>query len=393
MAEHVVKPRMRGFIATNAHPDGCAANVRAQAEQAQRELPGEGLGATLVVGSSTGYGLATTLCACFGYGAPTLGVCFEREARGDRTASAGWYNLAEAHRLAREQGRMLRTINGDAFSRAIKAQVIDALREGAGPLDLLVYSLAAPRREGEDGTVWHSTLKPIGAPYTGKALDLRSDRVIETAIEPASDEEIAATEKVMGGEDWADWVHTLRDAGLLADRFRTVAYSYVGPEMTHPIYRAGTIGRAKEHLEAMAGTLAAELGGERAVVSVNAAAVTQASAAIPAVPLYVSLLFKVMQARGLHERTIDQIVRLFRDHIGPGATPSVDAEGRIRLDDRELGPEVQAEVAGLWQRVNTDNLRELSDYSGYQREFRRVFGFDVAGVDYDAPTELERELQ
>ena len=396
MAEQVVQPRIRGFIAVNAHPDGCAANVRAQVATAQAQLPGVGLGSVLVVGSSTGYGLASTLCACFGYGAQTLGVCFERPSAEERSGSAGWYNLAEAHRLARAQGRTLETINGDAFSHEVKREAIETLRERFGKLELLVYSLAAPRRQDPDGeTVWNSVLKPIGGSYSGKAIDLRSEQVVEHAIEPASDEEIESTLRVMGGEDWAAWVEALRDADLLADGLRTVAFSYIGSDVTHAIYRSGTIGRAKEHLETTARQLTDLLqdccGGE-ARVSVNKAVATQASAAIRAVALYMSILFKVMKANGTHEGPLEQMVRLFRDHLAPGAAPDTDEEGRIRLDDLEMRPQVQAEVAALWERVSTENLGEVSDYAGYRRYFRRLFGFEVEGIDYSAPTEVHREL-
>ena len=396
MTAQVVEPRMRGFISLTAHPDGCAANVRRQVEAAQAALPGAGLGSALVVGSSTGYGLASTLCTCFGYGARTLGVCFERPSTERRTASAGWYNLVEAHRLARAQGCTLETINGDAFSHEVKRQALEALGARFGKLDLLVYSLAAPRREDGDGeTVWESVLKPIGAPHAGKVIDLRSETVEERAMEPASAEEIASTVKVMGGEDWAAWVEALREADLLAGGFRTVAFSYVGPAVTNAIYRSGTIGRAKEHLEATAreltDALEAHCGGE-ARVSINRAVVTQASAAIPAVSLYMSILLKVIRARGVDEGPVEQIARLLRDHIGPGATPALDEEARIRLDDREMEPAVQAEVAALWERVSTENLGELSDFAGYRRDFRRLFGFEVDGIDYAAPTEVHREL-
>jgi len=404
VTEQVVQPRIRGFIATNAHPDGCAANVRQQLDVVRTGLPGSADAAltnALVIGSSTGYGLASTLCACFGHDARTLGVCFERPPFEERTGSAGWYNLAEAHRVAREQGRTLGTINGDAFSRDIKRQAVEALRARFGRLDLLIYSLAAPRRQDPDSDmVWSSVLKPIGAPYAGKALDIGSEQVVERSIGPASEQEIEDTVRVMGGEDWASWVEALREADLLADGFRTVAFSYVGPELTYAIYRAGTIGRAKQHLEATARDLTATLadgcGGE-ALVSVNKAVVTQASAAIPAVSLYVSILIKVMKQRGLEEGAVEQMVRLFRDYLGgapgvPGAASVVDGEGRIRLDDLELAPEVQAEVAELWERVTSENLHELSDFAGYRHYFRQLFGFDVEDIDYDAPTELQREL-
>ncbi len=395
MVEQVVEPRIRGFISVTAHPEGCAVNVRDQAALAAEALPGAGLGPTLVVGSSTGYGLATLLSAAFGYGAPVLGVCFEKPSEETRLGTAGWYNLAEAHRLAREQGRHVETINADAFAHSTKDAVIGALRERFGKLDLLIYSLASPRRVDPDsGETWSSVLKPIGAPYSGKAIDLRADAVTEATIEPATPEEIEATVRVMGGEDWALWIERLREADLLADGFRTVAYSYIGPRVTYPIYRSGTIGRAKEHLEATARDLDASLAGigGRAWVSVNKAVVTQASAAIPAVSLYLSVLLKVMREQGSDEGPIEQIVRLFGEHIGPGENPVVDEAGLIRLDDRELAPAVQAVVDEIWDRVSTESLREVTGYDDYQREFRRLFGFDVDGVDYGAPTEVHRPL-
>lgn len=395
MAEQVVTPRIRGFIATNAHPDGCALNVRNQVEVAQGLEGGGRFRNVLVLGSSTGYGLATLLSAAFGLRANVLGVCFERPSTDDRTGSAGWYNVAEAHRLAREEGLLLRTINGDAFSHEVKQQAIEELRTYFGPLDLVVYSLASPRRKDADSaTVWNSVLKPIGAPYTGKTIDLRNDAVLETTIEAATDEEIEATVKVMGGEDWSAWMGMLADAGLLASGCRTVAYSYVGPEVTYPIYRSGTIGRAKEDLEREASVLSSMLGeqyGGGAWVSVNKAVVTQASAAIPGVPLYMSLAFKLMRERGTHEGTIEQIVRLFRDHLCADS-PRVDAEGRIRIDDREMERGLQADITGLWDRIDTEALASLSDYAGYKRDFEQLFGFSVPGIDYGQPTEVHRTL-
>ena len=396
MAEQVVQPRMRGFISLTAHPEGCAVNVRRQVASVQAAgLQGE-LGNVLVLGSSSGYGLASVLTACFGYRADVLGVCFEREPTEDKTGTAGWYNLVEAHRLAREQGRTLETVNGDAFSHEVKAEVIEALRERFGPLDLVIYSLAAPRRRGPAGETWNSALKPVGETYTGPTFDLRTGAVVQAHLEPATDEELAATIKVMGGEDWQDWIVQLRDAGLLAPGCRTVAYSYIGPEVSAPIYRRGTIGRAKEHLEASAAGVDAmmrEAVDGRAWVSVNAAVVTQASSAIPAVPLYMSALFRVLKERGEYEGPQEQILRLFRDHIGPGQEPSVDSEGRIRVDDLELQDEVQQRVVELWQQVTSENVEQLTDYAGYRRDFEQLFGFGVAGVDYDAPTEVDRPLE
>ncbi len=410
MALQVVQPRIRGFVSVSAHPEGCAANVRQQVATARaglEEVRAAGrLGTTLVIGASAGYGLASVLSACFGLDAPVLGVCFERPADGDRTATAGWYNLAEAHRLARAEGRHLETINADAYQETTKDAVIEALRaryldaSGArgvpsgGKLELLIYSLAAPRRFDADGTRWESVLKPIGKRFTGKTIDLRNIAVTEASLEPATEEEIAATIKVMGGEDWTRWIERLREADLLAPGFRTVAYSYVGPQVTNEIYRTGTIGRAKEHLEASAAAITrslAALEGE-AIVSVNKGVVTQASAAIPGVSLYISLLTRVMKARGTDESVIDQIVRLFHDHIGPGASPRVDSGGHIRLDDRELDPAVQAEVNELWAQLTTENLQQYADFEGYQRAFEALVGFGFAGVGYDAPTETDRPL-
>ena len=394
MSAQIIEPRIRGFLSLTAHPEGCAQNVREQVTLARTVGAGGGIGVALVLGSSTGYGLASALVTCFGYGARTLGVCFERPAEGDKPASAGWYNLAEAHRLARAEGRSFETINGDAFSDEVKAQAVEALRR-LGPVDVLIYSLAAPRRKDRAGNTWSSALKPIDEVYTGKAFDLRNETVTEASMEPATPEEIEATTKVMGGEDWSEWVDLLLRERLLAPKARVVAYSYIGPEVTAPVYRHGTIGRAKEHLERAAHDLdarvAAEVGG-RAWVSVNKAVVTQASAAIPAVPLYLSALLKVMRARGSDEGTTEQIVRLFRDHLDPARTPAVDAEGRIRLDDRELAPDVQAEVQAIWDAVSTENFRALTDYAGYRHAFHALFGFDLDGIDYAAPTEVDRRL-
>lgn len=393
MVEQVVEPRIRGFISLTAHPEGCAANVRQQAEIARAGSHGE-LGNALVVGSSTGYGLASFLVTALGYGASTLGVCFEKEPSDAKTATAGWYNVVEAHRLAEAAGVLVETINGDAFSDEVKREVVRSLRDRFGPLDTFVYSLAAPRRRDPDGTIWNSVLKTVGEPYQGKLVDLRRHEVIDGSIEPANDEEIEATRKVMGGEDWRAWVDLLQEEGLLAPGCRVVAYSYIGPEVTAPIYRHGTIGRAKEDLEATAIELNQQLAaiGAGAWVSINKGVVTQASSAIPGVPLYLSLLFKVMKQHEIHEGTIEQIVRLFADHIGPGRTPTLDEGQRIRLDDLEMREDVQREVAALWDRVTTENLDELTDYASYRHNFEELFGFGVSGVDYLQPTEIDRQL-
>ena len=399
MPLQTVSARIRGFICLNAHPAGCAANVRDQIDVVTRGAASPvhvGLGDVLVIGSSTGYGLSSLITTVFGHGARALGVCLERPPQGDKTASAGWYNLAAVHRRAREAGRTVATINGDAYSRVIKDQVVARLRETGAKLDSVVYSLASPKRvDPVTGASWSSVLKPLGSPYRSKSISLGSDQIVNVELPPASDAEIEATRKVMGGEDWELWMTALLDAGLLAPGCRTVAYSYIGPELTYPIYRSGTIGKAKEHLEATARTLSARLArqlGGAAYVSVNKALTTQASSAIPVVPLYISILYTIMKARGTHEGTAEQIARLFADHLAPGRTPSLDAGGRIRLDDREMDPATQAAVSALWDAITTENLFELTDYAGFKHEFRSLFGFEVPGIDYAEPVETDVPL-
>jgi enoyl-[acyl-carrier protein] reductase/trans-2-enoyl-CoA reductase (NAD+) len=393
MPLQTVAARIRGFICLNAHPAGCAENVRLQVETARRGAPGSGLGHALVVGASTGYGLASLATTVFGYGARAVGVCLERAPQGDKTASAGWYNLAALGRLARDAGRDVAFVNGDAYTDEIKAQTIELLKKRGAKLDSVVYSLASPKRTDPKTGVTHaSVLKPLGAPFVSKSIGLGNDQVQTVEIGPASDADVEATRKVMGGEDWGLWMRALLEADLLAKGCRTVAYSYIGPELTYPIYRSGTIGKAKEHLEETARGLTAELGarmGGAAWVSVNKALVTQASSAIPVVPLYISLLYKVMKARGTHEGTAEQIARLFRDHLGPGRTPALDSGGRIRIDDLEMAPDVQQRVSELWGEVTTENLFSLTDYAGFKQEFRSLFGFEVPGIDYTAPVETD----
>lgn len=396
MSQQVVSPRIRGFIGVNAHPEGCARNVERMAAEARLSGTGGHLRNVLVIGASTGYGLATVLASTFGAGADVLAVCLERPSEEEKTGSAGWYNLVAAQRLAAEEFRTVRVINADAFAEDTKQQVIADLRQHYGPIDLVVYSIAAPRRKDpESDTVWQSALKPIGERYVGPTIDMRTDSVVEVAIEPATDDEIANTVHVMGGEDWALWMHALLDAELLAFGCQTVAYSYVGPEQTHAIYRHGTIGRAKEHLEATAHDLNAEMhqrisGG--AWVSVNTAIVTQAAAAIPTVPVYMSVLFKVLREHELFEDTVQHITRMIHEHFSPATPPRPDADGLLRLDDREMLPEVQAEVARRFSAVTTENLLTTTDYPYYKLWFEQLFGFSVPGVDYDAPTEVHRPL-
>jgi enoyl-[acyl-carrier protein] reductase / trans-2-enoyl-CoA reductase (NAD+) len=392
MPEQVITPRIRGFLCLTAHPEGCAANVRKQIEYIRGQCPGQGLGRVLVIGASTGFGLSSLLTSLFGYGADAVAIGLEREPSERKPGSAGWYNLTEAKAQAQAAGRQLQVLNGDAFSQELKDQTIATLKQDFGPVDLVIYSLAAPRRKAGE-TTYSSVLKPIGKGFTGKTIDLDKDTVTEAGFEPASDEEIAATIKVMGGDDWEVWIEALRAHDLLAAGCRTVAYSYIGPAVTEAIYRSGTIGKAKEHLEATAQELDAILHahcGGHAWVSVNKALVTQASAAIPVVSLYVSILFKVMKEAGVHEDCMEQIARLFTDHIGPGLTPKLDPQGRIRMDDKEMAPTIQKRVAELWDQVASDNLMELTDYTGFKRAFRQLFGFEVPGIDYQQPTEIIR---
>lgn len=390
----IVAPKIRGFICTTAHPEGCAANVRSQIEHARSRGPlPHSPKKVLVIGASTGYGLASRIVPAFGGGAATVGVFFEKPGTESKTGSAGWYNSVAFEEAAAEAGLYARSFNGDAFSKELKETVVAAIQADLGQVDCIVYSLASPRRtDPETGEVYKSVLKPIGAPYSQKNLNTDTAEVNSVSIEPANDEEIAHTVKVMGGEDWELWLDALASAGALADGFTTVAYSYIGPDLTYPIYTNGTIGRAKEHLEQSAARLNERFGAGSAYVSVNKALVTQASSAIPVVPLYISLLYKTMKEKGLHEGCIEQIQRLFADHLASGAAPALDERGRIRIDDWEMREDVQAAVAEAWEKVETGNLSELSDFSGYRSEFLRLFGFGLEGVDYEAGTDTAKPL-
>jgi enoyl-[acyl-carrier protein] reductase/trans-2-enoyl-CoA reductase (NAD+) len=393
MPKLTIAPRIRSFICLNAHPAGCAANVEREIAVATAGASGGGLKHALVIGASTGYGLSSLVSAVFGYGARGTAVCLERPAQGERTASAGYYNLAAAQRLARARGKEIVVVNGDAFSEAVKQEVLARVAASGVKLDCVIYSLAAPKRTDEAaGVTYNSALKPIGATFRSASINLGNDQIQQVEIGPATDAEIEATRKVMGGEDFVAWVEALLAADLLAKGCRAVAYSYIGPELTMPIYRSGTIGKAKEDLEtqtaALSATLRERLGGA-AYVSVNKALVTQASAAIPVVPLYISALYKVMKEAGTHEGTAEQITRLFRDHLAPGRTPATDAAGRIRIDDLEMAPAVQARVSEMWKTVTSENLMTAIDYAGFKHDFRVLFGFEVPGVDYDVPVETE----
>ena len=394
MAVQIVKPRIRGFICTNAHPVGCQANVLNQIGEIKQGIPHKETDMNaLVIGASTGYGLASRIGLTYAYGAKTLGLLYERPADDRRTASAGYYNTAAFHHQAAADGFLAQSLNGDAFSNEMKTETINRLKADFGKIDILVYSIAAPRRVHPTTGVSHkSELKPIGEPYTGKTIDLSREVIAPVTIEPASEQEIADTIAVMGGEDLDMWVDALSDADLLAPEMTVVAYTYIGSSLTWPIYRDGTIGRAKDDLktrvDALDQRLADQLGGN-AYISVNKAVVTQASAAIPVVPLYISILYDIMDAKGVNEAPIGQMRRLFSEHLGPGLRPHLDSERYIRLDDRELQPEITDAVTERWEQIDTDNFRELSDYAGYRQRFRNLFGFEVEGVDYAEAVETE----
>lgn len=386
----IISPKFRGFICTTAHPEGCAQHVREQIKYVRTQKPVKGPKNVLVIGASTGYGLASRITATFGSGANTLGVFFERPASGNRTATAGWYNTAAFEKAANEAGYYAKSVNGDAFSHAIKDQVVELIKKDLEQVDLVIYSLASPRRTHPvTGEAFDSVIKPIGNSYTNKTVDFHSGTVSEVTIEPANEEEIRHTVAVMGGEDWEMWMDALDKAGVLAEGAITVAYSYVGPGITHPIYREGTIGRAKDHLEATAAAMTkkfAKIGG-KAFVSVNKALVTQSSSAIPVVPLYMSALYKVMKEKGTHEGCIEQMYRLFADRLYSGDL-SLDDKGRIRLDDLEMKEDVQEEVTALWNSVNTENIYDLTDLKGYRDEFFKLFGFGFEEVDYTRDSEV-----
>jgi len=385
----ILRPKVRGFVCVTAHPVGCAAHVQEQIDYIRRQGPlKNGPKRALVVGASTGYGLASRITAAFGSGAATLGVFYDRPSEEDRPATPGWYNTIAFERAAKGAGLYAQSLNGDAFSEAIKQQALALIRSGMGPVDLVVYSVASPRRvHPKTGMVHKSVLKPVGQPYTNKTVDTDLGIVSDITIEPATDEEIADTVAVMGGEDWELWMQALAAAGLLAPGATSVSYSYIGPEVTWPIYRNGTIGLAKNDLERAARRIDALLkahGNGRAFVSINKALVTQASSAIPVVPLYISILYKVMKAQGTHEGCIEQIQRLFASQMYNGSALAYDKTGRVRLDDREMRPEIQRQIAALWPRITTETLGELTDIQGYRTEFLKLFGFGLAGVDYEA---------
>lgn len=383
----IVEPKVKGFICTTAHPAGCKESVRRQIAYCKEKGMVEGPKKVLVIGASTGYGLASRIAVTYCYGADTIGVSFEKEAKGKRTATAGWYNTAAFEEMAKADGHYAKSFNGDGFSREMKEQVIETIREDWGKVDMVVYSMAAPRRTLADGSTVSSVLKTVGSEFTNKTIDLRSNEITEVTVPVATEEEVENTIKVMGGEDWEEWIRALSDADVLADNAVTLAYSYIGPVVTHAIYKDGSIGQAKKHLYDTSVKLSKEFAdkGLKAYISVNKALVTQSSAAIPIVPLYIALLYKIMKEEGLHEGCIEQMHRLFTEKL---PKEEVDAEGRLRLDDWELRDEVQNKIAGLWDTVTTENIKELGDIEGYWEDFYQMFGFHYDNVDYGADVEI-----
>ena len=388
----IIKPRVRGFLCVTSHPAGCDANIKRQIDYVKSQGPiAEGPKRVLVIGASTGYGLSSRITAAFGCGADTLGIFFEKEGTQAKPGTAGWYNSAAFHHHAQAAGLYAKSINGDAFSDAVKQKAIDTIKADMGQIDLVVYSLASPRRQHPvTGVVHNSTLKPIGGDAVQKGVNTDKEEVQDFHLEQATQDEIDNTVAVMGGEDWQMWIDALDDAGVLADGAKTTAYTYIGEKLTWDIYWHGTIGAAKKDLDkrvvAIRERMAAKGGDAR--VSVLKAVVTQASAAIPAMPIYLALLFKVMKEQGTHEGCIEQIDGLFRDSLY-SAEPYLDEEGRLRADGKELDPAIQDAVGKLWQGVNTETLRQLSDFEGYKREFLQLFGFEVDGVDYAADVNPE----
>jgi enoyl-[acyl-carrier protein] reductase/trans-2-enoyl-CoA reductase (NAD+) len=383
----IIEPRMRGFICLTSHPKGCEKNVLNQIDYVKSKGKIVGAKKVLVIGASTGFGLASRITSAFGSDAATIGVFFEKAPAEGKTASPGYYNSLAFEAAAGKAGLYAKSINGDAFSNEVKAQTIDLIKADLGQIDLVIYSLASPvRQHPVSGVLHRSVLKPIGDTFTEKTVDFHTGIVSDVTITPCSDEDIANTVEVMGGEDWSMWMDALLNAGVLADGAMTVAYSYIGPKVTEPVYRKGTIGMAKDHLEATAFKITDDLAkiGGKAFVSVNKALVTQASSAIPVIPLYISLLYKIMKAEGTHEGCIEQIQRLFSARLYTNGTIPVDEKGRIRIDDWEMNDEVQKEVAELWEGATTENLTAIGDLAGYKSDFLNLFGFGFEGVDYAA---------
>lgn len=387
----IIEPKTRGFICTTAHPVGCDENVRRMIKYVlehkteNASMPRR----VLVIGSSTGYGLASRVAAAFGGGAATVGVAFEKPAQGVRCASAGWYNTAAFDKYASAHGLYCANIMGDAYSDAVKDAVCELIKKDLGKIDMLVYSLAAPRRTMPDGTVAASVLKPVGGSYTGTSVDLKTHALSTVTLEPAAEDEIASTVKVMGGDDWQAWMKRLSDENLIDGNFTTVAYSYIGPELTHAIYTDGTIGQAKADLKRAADKIAADYG-VRSLVSVNKALVTQSSAAIPVVPLYISILFREMKKLGTHEGVTEQMDRMMKKLYG--GNTELDENGLLRMDDYEMDPMLQSKIAEIWDKLSDENVAEYADFAEYDNEFLKLFGFGADGVDYTKDTDADVKI-
>ena len=385
----IIEPRMRGFICVTSHPVGCAQSVKNQIEYIKSKGAINGPKKVLVIGASTGFGLASRITAAFGSDAATIGVFFEKPPLEGKPGSPGWYNSAAFETEANKAGLYAKSVNGDAFSNEIKKQTLDLIKADLGQVDLVIYSLASPvRLHPVTGVLHRSVLKPIGTTYTNKTVDFHTGVVTDISIAPCQDDDIANTVAVMGGEDWAMWMDALKAENLLAPGVKTVAYSYIGPSLTEAVYRKGTIGRAKDHLEASAFSISDSLKSidGQAFVSVNKALVTQASSAIPVIPLYISLLYKIMKEEGIHEGCIEQIQRLYQDRLYTGKPIPTDDKGRIRVDDWEMRDDVQEKVDTLWKQATTESLPEIGDLEGYRKDFLNLFGFDFEGVDYKADT-------
>jgi enoyl-[acyl-carrier protein] reductase / trans-2-enoyl-CoA reductase (NAD+) len=392
----IIEPRMRGFICLTAHPAGCEQNILNQINYIKSKGNVNGPKKVLVIGASTGFGLSSRITSAYASNASTIGVFFEKPAADGKTASTGWYNTAAFEKQAHKDGLYAKSINGDAFSNEIKRKTLDLIKADLEQIDLVIYSLASPVRTNPNTGIMHkSVLKPIGRSYTSKTVDFHTGKVSEVSIEPANEEEIENTLAVMGGEDWAMWMDALQNENLLAPNAMSIAYSYIGPALTEAVYRKGTIGRAKDHLEATAFKITEKMKaiGGKAYVSVNKALVTQASSAIPVIPLYMSILFKIMKAEGTSEGCIEQIQRLFQDRLYTGNPIPTDDQGRIRIDDWEMKPAVQAKVAELWETATTENLASIGDLAGYSHDFYKLFGFKVDGVDYAADVNEVVEIQ
>ncbi len=384
----IVKQKKRGFICTTSHPTGCVKNVQNQIEYVKSNKELNGPKNVLVLGCSTGYGLASRIVSAFSFKAKTIGVSFEKEPSEKRTATAGWYNNRAFDIMAEKEGIYSKTLNLDAFSMQSKKEVAELVKSEFGKVDMVVYSLASPKRSLDDGTTYKSVIKPIGNVYSNKSINLDNNEVVSAEFEPASEEEILETVKVMGGEDWLSWIEVLKEENLLADNFVTMAYSYIGPEITHPIYMNGTIGMAKRHLKETSDKLNEVLKdvNGKSFVSVNKALVTQASSAIPVVPLYISILYKVMKEKGLHEHCIEQMYRLFDTYYDNSVI--MDKDGFIRMDDYEMREDVQSEVVNAWNNISSENVSDYTDLEGFHKDFDNLFGFELDGVNYDEDVSL-----